>query len=128
MVSRAKKACSPAAGRSSLSVPAANLLSGCHSPVPFIRQNRVNDGRCRVGRLRETAAQFAFTMAIGLIGSSVIFGISALVDLPGLVGALGGGSAPRIIGLLFLLVLTAPVVFVVWLVRKVGERHRQSAE
>lgn len=80
-----------------------------------------------MGRLRETATQSAFTIVIGLIGFGVIFGVSALFDLPGLVGTLGGHLTPRIIGLLFLLVLSALAVFVVRVIRKVRERHRQSA-
>lgn len=80
------------------------------------------------GPLRETATRSAFATVIWLIGFGVIFGISVLLDLPGLVGALGGHSIPRVIGLLFLLALSALVVFVVQAIRKVGESRRQSAE
>ncbi|MEV4245189.1 hypothetical protein AB0J63_17460 [Streptosporangium canum] len=81
-----------------------------------------------MGRLRETAKEFAFTMVLGLIGFGVIFGISALFNLPWLVDVLGGRSLPPFIGLLFLLVLLGLVAFVVWLVRKIGKKQRQSAE
>ncbi|MER5621059.1 hypothetical protein ABT061_08450 [Streptosporangium sp. NPDC002544] len=77
-----------------------------------------------MGRLREAAKGFAFTMILGLIGFGVIFGIFALFDLPWLADVLGGRSI-TLIGSLFLLGLVA---FVVWLVRKIGKRQRQSAE
>ncbi|WP_031161881.1 hypothetical protein [Streptosporangium roseum] len=60
-----------------------------------------------------------------MIEFGVIFGISALFDLPWLVDVLGSHSLPSFIGLLVLLGLVA---FVVWLVRKIGKRQRQSAE
>ncbi|MFD8533798.1 hypothetical protein ACFV0L_40955 [Streptosporangium canum] len=81
-----------------------------------------------MGRLREAAKEFAFTMVLGLVGFGVIFGISALFDLPWLVDVLGGHSLPSFIGLLFLLTLLGLVAFVVWLVRKIGKRQRQPAE
>ncbi|WP_433382544.1 hypothetical protein [Streptosporangium sp. CA-115845] len=80
-----------------------------------------------MGRLREAAKGFAFTMILGLIGFGVIFGISALFDLPWLANVLGSRSI-TLIGSLFLLVLLGFVAFVVWLVRKIGERQRQPAE
>ncbi len=64
-------------------------------------------------------------MVLGVIEFGVIFGISALFDLPWLVDVLGSHSLPSFIGLLVLLGLVA---FVVWLVRKIGKRQRQSAE
>ncbi|MEV4188405.1 hypothetical protein AB0J28_43915 [Streptosporangium canum] len=81
-----------------------------------------------MGRLREAAKEFAFTMVLGLVGFGVIFGISALFDLPWLVDVLGGHSLPPFIGLLFLLVLLGLVAFVVWLVRKIRERQHRPAE
>ncbi|OUC96043.1 hypothetical protein [Streptosporangium minutum] len=80
-----------------------------------------------MGRLREAATGFAFTMILGLIGFGVVFGISALFDLPWLVNVLGGRPI-ELIGSLFLLVLLGLVAFVVWLVRKIRERQRHPAE
>ncbi|WP_165781203.1 hypothetical protein [Streptosporangium minutum] len=54
----------------------------------------------------------------------MIFGISALFDLPWLANVLSGRPM-TLIGLLFLLGLVA---FVVRLVRKIGKRQRQPAE
>ncbi|WP_156056109.1 hypothetical protein [Streptosporangium roseum] len=76
-------------------------------------------------RLREAAMEFAFAMVLGLVGFGVIFGMSALFDLPWLVDVLGTGPVPSVIGLL---VLLGFAVFVTWLVRKVGKRRRQPAE
>ncbi|WP_433242651.1 hypothetical protein ACQPYK_38455 [Streptosporangium sp. CA-135522] len=76
-------------------------------------------------RLREAATKFAFTMFLGLIGFGVIFGISALFDLPWLADVLGRGSMPPFIGGLVLLGI---VTFVVWLLRKIRKGRRQSAE
>ncbi|MER5420672.1 hypothetical protein [Streptosporangium roseum] len=76
-------------------------------------------------RLREAATEFAFAMVLGLVGFGVIFGMSALFDLPWLVDVLATSSVPRVIGLP---VLLGFVVFVAWLVRKVGKRRRQPAE
>ncbi|MFD8556672.1 hypothetical protein ACWDOR_20115 [Streptosporangium canum] len=66
-------------------------------------------------------------MILGLIGFGVVFGISALFDLPWLANMLGGGPI-KLIGSLFLLGLLGLVAFVVWLVRKIRERQHQPAE
>ncbi|WP_371785078.1 hypothetical protein [Streptosporangium subroseum] len=81
-----------------------------------------------MGRLRDAVTEFAFMMVLGLIGFGVIFGISALFNLPWLTDVLGGGSMSLTVGLLVLLVPLGLVVFVVWLVRKIGKRQRQSTE
>ncbi|GLK07199.1 hypothetical protein GCM10017600_06040 [Streptosporangium carneum] len=75
-------------------------------------------------RLRKAVKGFAFTMAIGLVGFGVIFGVSALFDLPWLVDVLGSGSMPLVMGLL---VLLGPVAFVAWSVRKIGGRRRRRS-
>ncbi|WP_197048517.1 hypothetical protein [Streptosporangium roseum] len=66
-------------------------------------------------------------MILVLIGSGVVFGISALFDLPWLANVLGGRSI-TLVGSLFLLVLLGLVAFVVWLVRKIRERQHRLAE
>ncbi|MFI6798394.1 hypothetical protein [Streptosporangium canum] len=66
-------------------------------------------------------------MILGLIGFGVVFGISALFDLPWLANVLDGGPI-KLIGSLFLLVLLGLVAFVVRLVRKIRERQHQPAE
>ncbi|MGJ6968470.1 hypothetical protein ACSDR0_41845 [Streptosporangium sp. G11] len=80
-----------------------------------------------MGRLREAVKGFAFTMVLGLIGFGVIFGVSALFDLTWPANVLGGRSM-TLIGLLLLLVLLGLVVFVVWLVRKIGKRQHRPVE
>ncbi|MGV9772445.1 hypothetical protein [Streptosporangium sp. NPDC003464] len=80
-----------------------------------------------MGRLREAAKGIAFTMTLGLIGFGVVFGISALFDLPWPANVLDGQPI-KLIGLLFLLVLLGLVAFVGWLARKIRERQRQPAE
>ncbi|MEV4242513.1 hypothetical protein AB0J63_03780 [Streptosporangium canum] len=80
-----------------------------------------------MGRLREAATGVAFTMILGLIGFGVVFGISALFDLPWLANVLGGLPI-TLVGSLFLLALLGIVAFVVWLVRKIRERQHRPAE
>ncbi|WP_406319624.1 hypothetical protein OHA77_20025 [Streptosporangium sp. NBC_01639] len=66
-------------------------------------------------------------MFLVLVGFGVVFGMSALFDLPWLVDVLGG-RLPLAIGLLFVVVVLGLVAFVVSSVRKIGKRQRRSAE
>ncbi|MFI6910288.1 hypothetical protein ACIBKY_54205 [Nonomuraea sp. NPDC050394] len=68
-------------------------------------------------RLKEAILEFTFWMILGLVGMGIIFGVSAVFDLPWLPDVLSGWPFAAI----GLLGIAVPTVIVVWVLKKVGK-------